>query len=373
MDYRKKLFTTKNPYDLPGTEGEFLRAMALNAEFHINNCPEYARICRQEGFSPKRLSAAEDLKHIPPIPTLYFKRNNLYSMPDSRFMVHATSTGTGGKRSETRFELRALLNGARMVFNTTRFHGLLSPVPVNYVILGYKATRKNQMGVAKTALLSTFYAPALSRTYALKETGGGYEPDFEDVCKALEKCAKSLFPTRFMAFPSYTLFLLREMERLGMRLRLRPRSRFLLGGGWKQFYAEEIDRHELYALIGDRLGIPETNCTELFGAAEHPVLYCDCPNHHFHVPIYSRVLIRDVATLEPLPYGRAGLANFMTPMLESMPLLSIMTDDLCVLRDGNTCGCGIRSPFFEILGRVGVADIKTCTAGAEDILREAII
>jgi len=369
MDYRKKLFKTKNPYDISGTEGEFLTAMRRNAEFHIANAPEYARICASEGFSPEMLKTPDDLKYIPPIPTLYYKRNKLYSMPDSRFMVHATSSGTRGVHSEIRFEFKALINDAHMVLNTTKYHGILSPVPVNYIILGYKATKNNRMGVAKTALLSTFYAPALSRSYAIKETPAGFEVDFEGIYKALEKCAKSPFPTRFMSFPSYTLMMLKEMERMGIKLNLRPNSRYLLGGGWKQFFTERVDKSELYDRIHDRLGIPEKNCTELFGAVEHPILYCDCPNHHFHVPVYSRLLVRDVDTLDALPMGSAGIANFLTPMLESMPLLSIMTDDLCVLRDGRECGCGIESPYFEILGRVGVTDIKTCTAGAEDILR----
>ena len=51
------------------------------------------------------------------------------------------------------------------------------------------------------------------------------------------------------------------------------------------------------------------------GAVEHPIFYNTCPRHHFHVPIYSRVLIRDPATLEPLPMGQVGLVNLISPLI----------------------------------------------------------
>lgn len=57
-------------------------------------------------------------------------------------------------------------------------------------------------------------------------------------------------------------------------------------------------------------------------------------------------------------------------MVKSVPLLSVMTDDLGILHDGASCGCGITSPYLEIIGRVGLQDIKTCAAGAADLLKE---
>ena len=47
-----------------------------------------------------------------------------------------------------------------------------------------------------------------------------------------------------------------------------------------------------------------------------------------------------------------------------------MTDDLGILHDPEECGCGLDSPWLEILGRVGLQDIKTCAAGAAEILNK---
>ena len=116
------------------------------------------------------------------------------------------------------------------------------------------------------------------------------------------------------------------------------------------------------------MGIPQEHCIDFFGAVEHPILYCDCPNHHFHIPVYSRVIIRDVKTLEPVGYGRPGILNLLTPLMRSMPLHSIMTDDLAILHQGEECGCGNPAPYFELLGRAGLYDVKTCAAGAAQFL-----
>ena len=105
-------------------------------------------------------------------------------------------------------------------------------------------------------------------------------------------------------------------------------------------------------------------------AVEHPVMYCDCPEHRFHVPIYSRAFVRDPYTLKPAGYGTPGLLQLMTPMVKATPLSCVMTDDLAVMRDGADCPCGIKTPYIELLGRAGLADVKTCAAEAAKTLRE---
>jgi hypothetical protein len=67
--------------------------------------------------------------------------------------------------------------------------------------------------------------------------------------------------------------------------------------------------------------------------------------------------------------GRPGLVNLITPMDVGTPLLSVMTDDLGILHPGHTCPCGLEAPWLELLGRVGLGDIKTCAAGAEELLK----
>ena len=250
-----------------------------------------------------------------------------------------------------------------------RTHGLFSPQPCHYLILGYQPHKSNQMAFTKTGFGFTFFTPALSRTYALQYRDGRYSLCLEDLQKRLLAAAEGRAPIRTIGFPAYTYMLLEEMKKRGLRLRMPRGSKITMGGGWKQFYAQKVEKEVLYALAEEVLGIEEENCVEFFGAVEHPILYTSCPRHHFHIPIYSRVIIRDPDTLRPLPMGRMGLVNLLTPMVMSQPLLSVMTDDLGVLHPARECGCGIRSPWLEIVGRVGVRGLVTCAAGAEQFLQ----
>ena len=159
-----------------------------------------------------------------------------------------------------------------------------------------------------------------------------------------------------------------EIQRI-MDLKLPAGSKIMLAGGWKQYYREQVDKTEFYDTAKRVLGVDDENIVEFYGAVEHPIAYCDCKNHHFHVPVYSKVIIRDPDTLEPLENGKMGLVNLVTPICKATPLLSVMTDDLGILHDGEKCGCGVTSPYLEIVGRVAPEDIKTCAAGAADILK----
>lgn len=366
MKATERLFRRRKVYDEAGTEDLFLRAMGENVGRHYAGCPEYRAILDAAGFSPEDLRSREDLVRLPFLTTLYLKRHTLVSVPERKLLVRADSSGTGGKSSRIGFDLQSLLLGLRMVIRVGRQRKLWSLKPANYVIFGYPP---GPTGASKTAYGFTFFAPALKRTYALERTGdGGYALSWDRVIRELERCSRSPFPLRTMGFPAYTYFLLRELKNRGIRCPMPRGSLVALGGGWKQFYAERVEKAEFYALAKEVLDIGEDHVVEFFGAVEHPVLYADCPCHRFHVPIYSRVIIRSPEDFAPVPDGQPGLVDLLTPMMQSVPLSSVMTDDLGILHR-EPCPCGAESPWLEILGRVGISDIVTCAAGAEEYLQ----
>lgn len=368
MSYTSQLFKVKDPFDVKNTNELFLNAVRENCRYHFRRCAEYRQMLESRRFSPEDLISYKDIEKIPPIPTLFFKKHKIYSMPKRRHLITATSSGTSGKFSEIGFDTGGLMCGFNMVLKIFKWRDIISSKPTNYIILGYRPHKGNKTAVTKTAFGFTFFAPAIRRTYALKFRDGKYYPDLDGVIKAIEKYGKSRFPARFIGFPSYMYFVLKIMNERGLSVKLPENSKIMLGGGWKQFYKEQTDKETLYELAEKILGIPEENITESFGAAEHPVLYCDCKNHHFHIPAYSRVIIRDVHTLKPVKNGEVGIVNLITPMVKATPILSVMTDDLGVLHDGAECGCGINSPYLEIIGRIGLRDIKTCAAGASELI-----
>ena len=55
MFSRQRLFWSRDPYDLEGTQKRFVQAVADNCACHMGRCPEYRAIAQGLGFSPKTL------------------------------------------------------------------------------------------------------------------------------------------------------------------------------------------------------------------------------------------------------------------------------------------------------------------------------
>lgn len=377
------LFWHRKPYDVKKTEKVFLQCMKENMLFQFENCQEYREVTEGLDWSKERIAQIQTVEEFPFLPTLYLKHHQMHSVPMKKMMTTATSSGTSGNKSVIGFDLKSLWKGLGMVISVGRVHKLFSLRPCHYIILGYepksvlrKGKKIEEKAVAKTAYGFTYLAPALSRTYALKNVDGEYQLNLQEIKEKLLRFSRRKTPVRIMGFPFHAYWLLSQMKEEGLKCPLPKGSMISFGGGWKEYYTQKADKQTMYRLVEEILDIPESRCREFFGAVEHPILYCDCPKHHFHVPIYSRVVIRDVDTLEPVENGTPGLVNLLTPMVGSTPILSIMTDDLGILHNGDNCGCGIETPYLEILGRVGMTDIVTCAAGAEmltkDILKEGL-
>ena len=368
MKYRRKLFMSTDIYGLQSSDDIFINAMRANIAFHMQNCPDYKDVLESLAFDLESIRSIDDLSKIPPLPTSYLKNNSLLSKPYNRLLIKTTSSGTGGKKTLSGFDVSSGLYGLFMVLKVFRFHKMLSLRRTNYVILGYQPDKSNQTAMAKALRAITLLAPAKKVEYALVFKDGEYRVNTEGLVDAIVKFGKQHRPVRIIGFPAYLKMLLEELDARNIKMELHRNSNIMVGGGWKAFFSDEIPKEELISMANHTLGIRRENFKDHFSTAEHPINYVSCTNNHFHVPIFSRVIIRDVSTLQPVPPSIPGLLNLVTPLLSSAPYGSILTDDIAVMKDGNECGCGITSPYFELIGRVGLKSIKTCTQAASEFL-----
>ena len=368
MRFRRKLFMSKDIYNLQSADDTFLRAMKANVAFHMKNCPDYRAVLDNMRFDISSLQTVDDLYKIPPLPTSYLKSNSLLSKPYNKLLIKTTSSGTGGRKTLSGFDVSSGICGLSMVLKVFKFHKMLSPRRTNYIILGYQPDKSNQTAMAKALKAITLLAPARKTEYALIVNNGDYQINTEGLINAVLKFGEQERPVRIIGFPAYFKMFLDELNERNIRMVLHKNSKIMLGGGWKAFFSDEISKDELFRMASETLGIERQNFKDHFSTAEHPVNYVSCVNNRFHVPVFSRVIIRDVRTLGPVPFGTPGLLNLVTPLLSSMPYGSIITDDIAVMNHGGGCGCGCGSPYFELIGRVGLASIKTCAQAASEFL-----
>ena len=365
---RTKLFLSRHIYAHSKTEECFKQALGDTLEKH----KEMSRIYRDMFETNSSTSLVDpmknklDLHKIVPIPTLFYKRNDLQNEARIKSDLEVTSSGTAGSESRMRFTKGDIILGVGMMIRFFKHHKILSAIPTHYIVLGYEPDAQTTRGAIKTAFYSTKFAPALSRTYALRRVGDGFEVNFEGLKKALSKYAKGPFPIRFVGFPSYMHFLLVSLAEENIHLNLPKHSSVLLGGGWKNHDQTAIEPEALQQMIQTILGISKHHIHEFFSAVEHPLPYHKCEAGAFHVPTYSRVLARDVDTFEPLDFGEMGLLNFISPLITGTPVASVITDDLGTVHPEKSCPCGNPAPYFKLTGRAGVQAIKTCTVEAAE-------
>ena len=370
MKATETLFVYDKIYDQKGSQQLFLNAMKESIEHHQTHCEFYRQLLKKYRFSPSQLQSVDDCEKIPTIPAHFFKYYEILSVKKEEVEIYATSSGTEGQRSKIFLDHETIKFGTQMAIKAMKYHKFISMIPTNYVILGYEPKPGNDMGNVKVALGMTRFAPIKEKVFALRAIGDQYEIDYFGLMDALKRFNRQKLPVRIFGFPSYLYMLLKMMKKSGMKpLRLNKKSLILTGGGWKKYGDIMIDKGELHGMIEELLGIPSENCRDFYSAVEHSVAYPECKNHHMHVPIWSRVIIRNVRSLEPLGFDQPGFLNFISPLVSSVPVSSILMGDMAILREGKDCGCGIDTPYFEVLGRAGRIQTRSCAIAASEYIK----
>ncbi|GHV83766.1 acyl-protein synthetase [Spirochaetia bacterium] len=369
----EKLCAVKDAYKHDTeTDKMFVEAMKEIVLFHKEHSAFYSRLLEKNKFDINTLSAVEGCAAIPFVYADFFKTHIVKSVGDDQITDHYTSSGTTGQKSQMFFDERSLGSAIKMIDFEMDYLGFNSPdTKSNYIMYSYQIPEDSKLGTANTDKRMTKYSPPAEIEYALKQNGrGGYDFDIFGIINALQRYAKQDLPVRILGFPSFFYFTLQQMKDLKIKpVKLNPKSATLFGGGWKGFAGKEISKKELYETGEEILGIPNNRFCDGFGSVEHCIPYMECSNHHFHVPTWSRVFIRDVRTLDVLPFGNSGFLQFVSPYITSAPAHSVLMGDLAVLHPASKCGCGIKTPYFEIPGRAGTSKNKSCAIAAAELLK----
>lgn len=367
-----KLFTKVPVFsDDPGIPSIFLEALREMVEFHVRNNPAYAAYLTYHGFRTSDLRQPEDEERLPFYHANFFKTHVLKSIRDDQVYRHYTSSGTTGQKSQMFFDEWSFELMEYMVGRNMKARGLVSERPVNNILFGYEPYEQSTIGTAMSTVLLSTFAPSRNRFFALRQAGNGkHEFDIYGAIRTFQDYAQEGIPVRIYGFPAFFYFTLRRMKDLGIKpLSFHAESTAMFGGGWKGFASKQIPKPDFYREIEEYFGIAQDRCIDSFGSVEHFVPYLECPRHHFHLPVWSDAVIRDVRTLRSAGYGQPGFLNFISPYISCAPANSLMLGDLGMLHEPDSCGCGNPRPWFEILGRAGTSKNKSCAIAAAELLR----
>jgi Acyl-protein synthetase, LuxE len=130
---------------------------------------------------------------------------------------------------------------------------------------------------------------------------------------------------------------------------LREGSVVTLGGGWKSFEGQRVDRPALCALIEAALAVPAARVLEAYAMVELNTPLMRCGEGRYHVPPILEPYLFDEALL-PLASGAdvTGTFGFMDPTATSYPSFLVTGDEVRLTRE--RCPCGLVGP--ALLGEV---------------------
>lgn len=367
----ESLCTIKDPYkSFTQSDEQFIKAMKEITQWHIEKSPFYRDLCKSENFSIDKVNSLKDCMKIPHLWAHFFKGNILLSVPPEKIFLHLTSSGTTGQKSQIFFDEWTIKSAQSMVdWIFEKYNWIETEKKCNYILFSYETEASSKLGTAYTDNFLCKYAPINEVYTALKLTGsGGHEFDVFGTIEAFKRFAKEGLPVRLFGFPAFFYFALERMKKLGMEpLKFHPESLVFLGGGWKGHADKQIEKADLYALAEEMLGIPNKRLRDGFGSVEHCIPYVECDQHEFHVPVWSRVFIRDIETLEDLGLNQKGFLHFVSPYITSMPAHSVIMGDLASMH--SDCKCGLKTPYFRVHGRAGVSKNKSCALAASELLK----
>ncbi|MEW1660148.1 acyl-protein synthase [Streptomyces sp. NPDC093707] len=353
----------------PETDALFEAAMAESHAWHAGRSDLFRSLLADTPKTPAPTVGAQI--RTPLLHANFFKRHEVLSIPREEVFLHLTSSGTTGQKSQMFYDRWTIRSAQRMVARIFDHYGWITPdQPVNYLLYSYEPAPDLRVGTSFTDNYLCDFAPARHTTHALRHTGTGHEFDVHGTIDALRRYAEDGLPVRILGFPAFLHFTLERMRAAGMPpLDLPPGSLVLLGGGWKGHADRRIPKEDFYAEVTRQLGIPPERIRDTYGSVEHCVPYIECTHHRLHVPVWSRVAIRDTRTLQPLPYDRPGYLHLVSPYITSVPAQSVVMGDLASLHPGDSCDCSLDTPWFTIHGRAGVSRNRSCAVAAAELLK----
>lgn len=350
-----------NPFDFNEKNRDlFLLSLRECAAHHYENNAKFRHFWDMAKLKPEQIQSEEDVAKIPPLLVTLFKEFEWISCPKDEVVLTLGSSGTTGQRSIMHLDLPSLNRVKRAAYKIHESLGMTSDKDYHYLCFTYDPKVANDLGTAFTDELLTSFTGKKEVYYALQfdPTIKDFKLDKEAVAQKLIEYSKGQTPVRILGFPA---FLYQIVEEFNLRLELPEDSWIQTGGGWKNHSDQVISKHEFAQVMYERLGIFPENIRDMFGMIEHGIPYVDFQDGEFRIPNYSRVLIRDPHSLELLPNGEVGLAQFICSYNSSYPVVSVLTTDWARVLSPNKNHPAKR---LEIIGRAGVKKHRGCAITA---------
>lgn len=319
---------------------------------HAEGCPEYAKLLAATGTD---LSTVTDWEQIPPLPVRLFKEFSLKSVPDEALYRTVTSSGTTGQQVSRIYldrETAALQSKVLAKIMESTLGGARLPM----IVVDSPAVVKDRaMFSARGAGILGFSLFGRDTVYALDAEMKLDLPGLRAFLDRHHGKPIFLFGFTFIVWQ----YFYEELKRLGETLPLQN-GVMVHGGGWKKLADRAVSPARFREALCEVSGL--NRVLDYYGMAEQTgSIFMECEHGHLHAPVWADVAIRRPEDFSEAAVGEKGLIEVVSVLPRSYPGHVLLTEDEGRLLGEDTCPCGRKGRYFEVLGRVKRAETRGCS------------
>ncbi|MDD3280088.1 MAG: hypothetical protein PHC83_00760 [Bacteroidales bacterium] len=360
----------KDPYfHSPKRDKLFVEAIKENYAIQFEKQAFIRYLATQRHFNIKDVNTIDDLAKIPPLFVGIMKIHTFCNVAEKDIKMVLTSSGTKGQKTQSFFDADSLERLSKLALNCFHAGGWTSDIPAHFFVMGYDITAATDLGTSWSNSQLLSLAPNKSVHWTiLKNEQGEFAFDYTFWAKKIIELSEDA-PIRLTGFPAFMCQIAYEIQRIKPNFKVKEGSFITAGGGWKNHKGNVLTHKEFGELMEKTMGIAPACIRDIFGMAEHGIPYCSCSAGNYHIPVYSRLLIREPLSLQTLADNEEGLMNLISPYNLTQPNLSVLATDLAVVRDN--CPCGITGKYIASIRRGGISKNRGCAIAAQEILTKS--
>ena len=333
-------------------------ALRLFAYQYDANIP-YHKYCQRRGQTPETV---QHWQQIPAVPIGAFKELTLSCIPPEQAEAVWMSSGTTNPEKRSKhYQARLAIYNASMLPNFAA-HVLPDAVHLPMLVLNPPRTMLPNSSLAHYlhVVLETFGAPGSD--FVL----GAQGLEIDKLAEALRQAESSGQPLCLLGTSFAFVHALDTFATRRHTFRLPAGSRIMDTGGFKG-QSRELTHEELYGLFTEYFGVPETHCVNMYGMSEFSSQFLDNTLRNAHQgrkgplakenPPWTRTLVVDPETLEPVPHGQRGLLLHYD-LANRNSVVAILTEDV-----------GLEGQEgFTLLGRAQGSEVRGCSVAIDEML-----
>lgn len=322
----------------------FLQAMHDALRYHAEASQAFHRF-----LDSNKVDAVQDrsIEAFPFLPIAIFKEMELVTGDPSRIKKKIRSSSTTGNKPSVICLDQTTIDRQRKALTQIMADAIGADRRPFLVLDAEDIVKASGQDVSSRGSAIRGFLPFTKETHFLLQEDLSLRPNIPEIPDAI------LFGFTWVVYQ-----VMQTLKKEGRKIRA---QKLLHIGGWKKLRDLAVTKEAFNALAADVFEIPHAGVIDIYGMTEQlGTIYPDCPEGVKHVPIYADVLVRNPADLREQPERESGLLQFLTPLPSSYPGISILTDDVGVVRGLDGCPCGRRGKFFIFQKRHEEAELKGC-------------